>query len=114
MPLLEVPRVAISAHETRWRPPVPEFTLSRVVVDNVLVTLSREPGDLVGPEVLLCLNGEVTVSSDVGNVRLHGGQSAFLCAAPPTVLAGMGQVYRATVGRASADNVRPATVRRES
>ena len=29
-------------------------------------------------------------------------------------LAGMGQVYRATVGRASADNVRPATVRRES
>ena len=111
MPLLEVPRVALSAHETRWQPPVPDFALSRVVVDNVPVTLSREPGDLVGPEVLLCLYGEVTVASDVGNLSLRGGQSAYLCSsAPPTVLAGMGQVYRATVGRASADNVRPAMV----
>jgi len=103
-PLLEVPRATLSPHEVRWQPPVPDFALSRVVVSNVPVTLAREPSDSVGPEVLLCLNGEVTVSSDGGDVNLRGGQSAFLsaaAAASPTVLVGRGQVYRATVGRAS-------------
>ena len=100
-PLLTVPRVTLSPHEVRWQPPVPDFALSRVVVSNVPVTLSREPSDPVGPEVLLCLNGEVTVSSDGGDVSLRGGQSAFVSAsASPAVLAGTGQVYRATVGRA--------------
>jgi mannose-6-phosphate isomerase len=111
LPLLEVPQVALSSHETRWQPPVPDFALSQVVVDNVAVTLSRKPGDPVGPEVLLCLCGEITVSSDGGNLGLRGGRSAFLCAsATPAVLAGTGQVYRATVGRPIAGNVRPATV----
>jgi mannose-6-phosphate isomerase len=100
-PLPTVPQVTLSPHEVRWQPPVPDFALSRVVVSNVPVTLSREPGDPVGPEVLLCLDGQVTVSSDGGDVSLRGGQSAFLSAlAPPAVLAGRGQVYRATVGRA--------------
>lgn len=100
-PLLAVPRTPLSPHEVQWQPPVPEFALSRVVVSNIRVTLSREPSDPVGPEVLLCLNGEVTVSSDGRDVRLRGGQSAFLSAsASPAVLAGKGQVYRATVGRA--------------
>ena len=100
-PLLAVPRATLSPHEVRWQPPVPDFALSRVAVSNVPVTLSREPSDPVGPEVLLCLNGEVTVSSDGGDVSLRGGQSAFLSAsASPAVLAGRGQVYRATVGRA--------------
>jgi mannose-6-phosphate isomerase len=99
-PLLTVPQVTLSPYEVRWQPPVPDFALSRVVVSNVPVTLFREPGDLVGPEVLLCLNGEVTVSSDGGDVSLRGGQSAFVSAsASPSVLAGRGQVYRATVGR---------------
>jgi mannose-6-phosphate isomerase len=80
---------------------VPDFALSRIVVNNVPVTLAREPSDSFGPEVLLCLNGEVTVSSDGGGVSLRGGQSAFLSpSASPTVLSGLGQVYRATVGRA--------------
>ncbi len=101
-PLLEVPRATLSPHEVRWQPPVPDFALSRVVVSNVPVTLAREPSDSVGPEVLLCLNGEVMVLSDGGDVNLRGGQSAFLSAsASPTVLIGRGQVYRATVGRAS-------------
>ena len=100
-PLLAVPRATLSPHEVRWQPPVPDFALSRVAVSNVPVTLSREPSDPVGPEVLLCLNGEVTISSDGGDVSLRGGQSAFLSAsASPAVLAGRGQVYRATVGRA--------------
>jgi mannose-6-phosphate isomerase len=99
-PLLAVPRATLSPDEVRWQPPVPDFTLSRVVVDNVPVSLFREPSDPVGPEVLLCLNGQVTVSSDGRGVSLRGGQSAFLCAsASPAVLAGEGQVYRATVGR---------------
>ena len=67
-PLLEVPRVTLSPHEVRWQPPVPDFALSRVVVSNVPVTLSQQPSDPVSPEVLLCLNGEVTVSSDGDDV----------------------------------------------
>ena len=99
-PLLEVPRVALSPHEMRWQPPVPDFALSRVDVDNGPVTLSRQPGDPVGPEVLLCLHGEVMISSDGGDLSLHGGQSAFLRAsASQPVLDGTGQVYRATIGR---------------
>ena len=114
-PLLTVPRVTLSPHEVRWQPPVPDFALSRVVVSNVPVTLSREPSDPVGPEVLLCLNGEVTVLSDGGDVSLRGGQSAFVSAsASPAVLAGTGQVYRATVGRASPRPRRQAAARYES
>jgi mannose-6-phosphate isomerase len=109
-PLLAVPRTPLGPHEVHWQPPVPEFALSRVVVSNIRVTLSPEPSDPVGPEVLLCLNGEVTVSSDGRDVRLRGGQSAFLSAsASPAVLAGKGQVYRAAVGRAL-----PASPRRHS
>jgi len=101
-PLLEVPRVTLSPHEVRWQPPVPDFAPSRVVVSNVPVTLSQQPSDPVSPEVLLCLNGEVTVSSDGADVGLRGGQSAFLFAsASSAVLASRGQVYRATIGRAS-------------
>ena len=101
-PLLEVPRVTLSPHEVRWQPPVPDFALSRVVVSNVPVTRSQQPSDPVSPEVLLCLNGEVTVSSDGADVGLRGGQSAFLFAsASSAVLASRGQVYRATIGRAS-------------
>ena len=72
-PLLEVPRVTLSPHEVRWQPPVPDFAPSRVVVSNVPVTLSQQPSDPVSPEVLLCLNGEVTVSSDGADVGLRGG-----------------------------------------
>jgi mannose-6-phosphate isomerase len=101
-PSLAVPRMTLSPHEVRWQPPVPEFALSRVVVSSVPVTLSRELSNSVGPEVLLCLNGQVTVTSDGGDVSLRGGQSAFLSvSASPTVLAGRGQVYRAAVGRDS-------------
>ncbi len=112
MPSLEVPRAALSSHEMRWQPPVPEFALSQVVVDNVRVTLSRKPGDPVGPEVLLCLRGEVTVLSHRHNLSLRAGQSAFLCASTsPAALAGKGEVYRASIGSASADTMRPATAR---
>ena len=65
-------------------------------------SVSQQPSDPVSPEVLLCLNGEVTVSSDGADVGLRGGQSAFLFAsASSAVLASRGQVYRATIGRAS-------------
>lgn len=101
LPLLQVPQVPLNSHEVRWQPPVPDFALSRVVVDNMPVTLSREPGDPLGPEILLCLYGEVRVSSSNGSLHLSGGQSAFLFAsASPAVLAGTGHVYRATVGSA--------------
>ena len=100
-PLLDVPRVTLGPYEVRWRPPVADFALSRVAVTDVPVALSRGPRDPAGPEVLLCLNGKVTVSSDGGDVSLRSGHSAFLsAAASPAVLAGRGEVYRATIGRA--------------
>jgi mannose-6-phosphate isomerase len=98
-PLLEVPRVALGAQEIRWQPPVPDFALSKIRVGGTPTTLARQPGDPAGPEILLCTSGAVSVSSDGGSLNLRSGQSAFLSAtASPAVLAGRGEVYRATVG----------------
>lgn len=94
--------VAAGPGETRWQPPVPEFALSRIVVDGPEVPLSAD-GDLPeGPQVLLCLDGEVTVTSPARSVQLRGGRSAFLAATGDRVsLTGRGVVFRATTGRPS-------------
>lgn len=98
-PLLEVPRESPGEHETRWRPPVPDFALSRVVVAGEPVTLCRDPRGPDGPEMLLCVAGEVTVSAGGRSLSLRGGRSAFLgVRATPAVLVGIGEVYRATAG----------------
>jgi mannose-6-phosphate isomerase len=102
-PLLNLAPATVGVTETRWQPPVPEFALSRVVVNGPPVTLAREHGDLPGPEVLLCLRGDVTVSSPARAVRLRGGTSAFLAACTePAVIEGVGEIFRATVGSMTA------------
>jgi mannose-6-phosphate isomerase len=88
--------------ETRWQPPVPEFALSRIMVDGPQVPLSADEDLPEGPQVLLCLEGEVTITSPVRSVRLRGGRSAFLAASGDRVsLTGRGVVFRATTGRSS-------------
>jgi mannose-6-phosphate isomerase len=101
-PLLDVPRQRLSDHETVWRPPVAEFQLSRIMVGpgsprpDAAVPASPL---LSGPQVLLCLTGEVEVRTPGHSVRLRGGQSAFIpAAAPAPLLLGRGEVYRAAVG----------------
>lgn len=91
-----VPRVPAGAAGELWQPEVEEFALSRLVVDGRPAVLTDDPD---GPQVLLCLAGNVEITADGHQVGLSGGQSAFLGAsASPVVIAGTGEVYRATVG----------------
>jgi mannose-6-phosphate isomerase len=70
----------------------PEFRLSRLRLHGPTITLQRR-----GPQVLLGVEGEVSVRSATGDLRLQPGQSAFItAAAAPVGLAGQGTVLRAT------------------
>lgn len=68
--------------------PVPDFGLTRLVVD--------EPTGLddAGPSIVLCAEGEVRV----GAVALTPGRAAFVPGGTPTTLAGAGLVFVATTG----------------
>jgi mannose-6-phosphate isomerase len=62
---------ALSSHTLSYRPPVAEFEL----------TIAREPGDrlpAVGPRTLLCLDGELVVTSAVARHELRRGQALFV------------------------------------
>jgi mannose-6-phosphate isomerase len=79
--------------------PVPEFRLSRLTLaDGAGLTV---PGD-GGPRVLLCLEGEVSVSCGTepdGHFGLSRGQSCFLSAADSNVLlTGAGRFFLAEAG----------------
>ena len=79
--------------------PVPEFRLSRLTVaDGATLTV---PGD-GGPRVLLCLEGEASVSCGTepdGHFVLSRGQSGFLSAADTNVLlTGAGRFFLAEAG----------------
>ena len=88
-----------------WVYPVPveEFRLSRLDVEGAPVTLDRR-----GPQLLLCVAGEVTCSPAAqpaegddagGTLRLTAGQAAYAAADDPEVtLRGSGTVFRATAG----------------
>jgi mannose-6-phosphate isomerase len=97
--------IPLGPDESAFRPPVEEFQLTRVRVGREVpggpalvgtVPLATEVG---GAQVLLCLTGEVEVSTGAHRVLLRGGQSAFLGAdAPPVALTGVGEVFRAAAG----------------
>ncbi|GAA4708462.1 mannose-6-phosphate isomerase, class I [Nocardioides conyzicola] len=62
---------ALSPHTLAYRPPVAEFAL----------TIAREPGDLLpssGPRTLLCLDGELAVTSARASHDLRRGQTLFV------------------------------------
>jgi mannose-6-phosphate isomerase len=74
--------------------PAQEFRLSRVIIGD------GSPVDLAGdgPQVLLCIDGSVTVVSDGVGVELVKGSSAYVPAcASGTTVSGAGTVFRATV-----------------
>jgi mannose-6-phosphate isomerase len=77
--------------------PVEELRLSRVrVADGRVVTLSQVPH---GPQMLLCMSGEVIAWAGSRQVTLGGGESAYLGPEPgECVLGGTGEVFRIAVG----------------
>jgi mannose-6-phosphate isomerase len=82
---------ALSAQTLSYRPPVAEFAL----------TIAREPGDLLpasGPRTLLCLDGELVVSSAHARRELRQGQTLFVPHADGAItLDGEGTVAVASV-----------------
>lgn len=97
LPDLDVGWSPVGPHESAPVVPVEEFRLSRVRVDDGRLASLPAPDD--GPQVLLCLSGEVTVWAGSRLVGLGGGESAFV--GPGTgecMLGGAGTVYRMTVG----------------
>lgn len=101
-PTVEVP--VLTARETAqgievFEAPVPEFRLSRLTVaDGAALPV---PGD-GGPRVLLCIDGEASVSCGTepdGHLVLARGQSCFLAATDAGVLlTGSGTFFLAEAG----------------
>jgi mannose-6-phosphate isomerase len=84
--------------EEVYRTDVREFRLSRLRLQNEDTVMLQ----LRGPEILLCLEGEVSAQSGIHRVLLRPGESAFIPAsAPPVAVAGPGALYRATPGLSS-------------
>ena len=79
-----------------WAPPVPEFALTRVVLDEAggQASLASE-----GPRILFCLDGAVVVDDGTGPAELRGGEAGYVPAGRRSVtLTGSGTVFQATTG----------------
>jgi mannose-6-phosphate isomerase len=97
-PLVDQPPEPLSAHEVAWRPPVEEFQLTRARVCTG-ATLARLAA-MTGPQLLLCVGGEVEVGTQDRRVRLVSGEAAFAPAAcGPLWASGDGRLFRAGTGR---------------
>lgn len=82
-----------------WAPPVPEFSLTRVALDEAggHASLVSE-----GPRILFCLEGTVTVEDGTGPAELRGGQAGYVPAGHPTVtVTGSGILFQAATGVAA-------------
>ena len=72
---------------------VPEFTLTRMALNDARVLQRR------GPEILLCTAGEIQVSAAADRQTLRQGDSLFAAFNEgPLSLTGRGTVFRASVG----------------
>jgi mannose-6-phosphate isomerase len=93
-PVVPVPRVSDGPGTWRWPTSALEFSLRRTVLHGNSVTLE------VGvPQIVLCMEGRVTLSGPAGAVELGGGDAAFVPARDPEVtLGGTGVVFRAVPG----------------
>ncbi len=98
-PVRDVRRLELGPHEVAWAPPVTDFRLGRIrTTDAEPVVLHPTP---VGPQILLCLVGTVTLSCAgyAEGLRLEPGESAFVGAgAGRLTVTGPGEVFRATSG----------------
>lgn len=95
MPPPIVTPTALSAVEQAFVTPAADFRLSRIQLSTSLTLCP------VGPEVLLCSEGEVTIEAPGEEpVTLGRGESAFVGACHVRVsLSGLGTLFRATVGK---------------
>jgi mannose-6-phosphate isomerase len=75
----------------RYPVPVEDFDLTRLPLGEQPATLTTP-----GPQVLLCTEGTIVLSSGDTRLRLDKGQSAFLPAGAPLSAAGPGMLYRTT------------------
>jgi mannose-6-phosphate isomerase len=91
-----VPAVEVSAGIVRWPVPVPDFGLRRIQLAAESRQLSVA---VVGPRVVLCTAGEVTVDDGTAPVVLQPGQAAIGPAQAPVLLfSGVGEAFLATAG----------------
>ncbi|MDI2132616.1 mannose-6-phosphate isomerase, class I [Yinghuangia seranimata] len=80
--------------EQVYHTPVPDFRLSRYVLDGGAARLLPDGR----PQILLCTAGGAKLAGAHGTVELARGQSVYVPASDPAVsLAGDGLVFRATV-----------------
>jgi mannose-6-phosphate isomerase len=96
----------VAPHDFVYRTPAAEFELSRLewASDTVPVRI-----DHTGPQVLICIDGAVTLRRDDGvQLPLGRGESAWLAAADPAVdvvpTSLPASVFRATAGVGSSTN----------
>jgi mannose-6-phosphate isomerase len=78
-----------------WPMAVREFALARTTLRDRPVVLAAGV-----PQIVLCLEGRVTMSNADASIGLRGGDAVFVPAGdPPVTLTGPGVVFRATPGR---------------
>jgi mannose-6-phosphate isomerase len=97
--LLPTPTRQVSPAEVAYETPAPEFRLSCIELRESSSFL----GELHGPELLLCVAGELTLAARGGQQRgperLRQGQACFLPAQLGQYeLTGKGRLFRAAVG----------------
>jgi mannose-6-phosphate isomerase len=93
--VVPVPPSDDGAGTRSWPTRAREFALARTTLRDVSVRL---PAGV--PQIVLCLEGQVTMSSAVASLELRGGDAVFVPAGDPEVtLTGPGVVFRATPGR---------------
>lgn len=97
------PRLESDGPEYRFEPPIPEFSLFRMVAEG-----GSGPGrwlacDVEGPEIVLVTGGPVSLESADERLELHPGQSVFVGAAESRFLVRLDSsssvAWRATIGR---------------
>jgi mannose-6-phosphate isomerase len=89
------PDIRTASSDGSFATPAREFRLARHDVAAGEETLLPP----AGPQLLLCVDGHVVASSELGKVELTRGTSAYAGAAEGAVtLAGAGTVFRATAG----------------
>ncbi len=99
-PHRDLPEVPLGEHEVAWRPPVPEFQLTRLrLADGRSVEADLA---VPGPQIVLCTAGRISLRCASSEQVLEPGESAFVVAgAAPLVVSGPGEVFRAAAGAAS-------------
>jgi mannose-6-phosphate isomerase len=96
-PNRDLPEILLGAHEVAWRPPVPEFQLTRLRLPSDAPVVADR--GLAGPQILLCTQGKVWVRRGATEHVLEPGESAFATASDdPLVMGGPGEVFRAATG----------------